>query len=116
NETLGHSVGDRLLKTVSESLKKWLRSTDTIARGDPLASTDTVASLGGDEFIVTITEIVRGEDAAKIARRVMEALNEPFKLEEHEVFVSGSIGISLFPHDGKDAETLLKNADSAMYH
>jgi len=116
NDTLGHTVGDRLLQAVSERLKKCLRSTDTIARGDPLASTDTVARLGGDEFIVTITDIARGEDAAKIACRVLEALNEPFKLEEHEVFVSGSIGISLFPHDGKDADTLLKNADSAMYH
>ncbi len=116
NDTLGHKVGDLLLQAVSERLKKCLRSTDTIARGDPLASSDTVARLGGDEFIVTITDIARGEDAAKIARRVMEALNEPFKLEEHEVFVGASIGISLFPHDGKDADTLLKNADSAMYH
>src|SRR3989475_1090079 len=103
NDTLGHTVGDRLLQAVSERLKKWLRSTDSMARGDPLASTDTVARLGGDEFIVTITDIARGEDAAKIARRVLEALNEPLKLEEHEVFVSGSIGIRLFPPDGKDA-------------
>jgi diguanylate cyclase (GGDEF)-like protein/PAS domain S-box-containing protein len=116
NDTLGHTVGDRLLQAVSERLKKCLRSTDTIARGDPLASSDTVARLGGDEFILTINDIARGEDAAKIARRIMEALNEPFKLEEQEVFVTGSIGISLFPHDGKDADTLLKNADSAMYH
>jgi len=116
NDTLGHSVGDRLLQAVSDRLKKCLRSTDTIARGDPLASSDTVARLGGDEFIVTITDIARGEDAAKIARRVLDSMNEPFKLEDHEVFITGSIGISLFPHDGKDADTLLKNADSAMYH
>jgi len=116
NDTLGHTLGDRLLQAVSERLKKCLRSTDTIARGDPLASADTVARLGGDEFIVTIADIARGEDAAKIAGRVLESLNEPFKLEEHEVVVTGSIGISLFPHDGADVETLLKNADSAMYH
>jgi len=116
NDTLGHTVGDRLLQAVSERLKKCLRSTDTIARGDPMVSTDTVARLGGDEFIVTITDIARGEDAAKIARRVLDCLNDPFKLEEHEVVVTGSIGISLFPHDGSDVETLLKNADSAMYH
>ncbi len=116
NDTLGHTVGDRLLQAVSERLKKCLRSTDTIARGDPLASGDSVARLGGDEFIVTITDIARGEDAARIARRIMDAMNEPFKLEEHEVFVTVSIGISLYPHDGKDVETLLKNADSAMYH
>ncbi len=116
NDTLGHSFGDRLLQAVSERLKKCLRSTDTIARGDPLTSADSVARLGGDEFIVTITDIARGEDAAKIAARVLDSLNEPFKLEEHEVVVTGSIGISLFPHDGADGETLLKNADSAMYH
>jgi diguanylate cyclase (GGDEF)-like protein/PAS domain S-box-containing protein len=116
NDTLGHTVGDRLLQAVSERLKKCLRSTDTIARGDPLASTDSVARLGGDEFIVTISDIARGEDAARIARRILESMAEPFKLEEHEVFVTGSIGISLFPHDGADVETLLKNADSAMYH
>jgi len=116
NDTLGHTLGDRLLQAVSGRLKKCLRSTDTIARGDPLAGTDSVARLGGDEFIVTITDIARGEDAAKIARRVLDSLNEPFKLEEHEVVVTGSIGISLFPHDGADVETLLKNADSAMYH
>jgi len=116
NDTLGHSVGDRLLQAVSERLKKCLRSTDTIARGDPLAQSDSVARLGGDEFIVTISDIARGEDAARIARRIIESMAEPFKLEEHEVFVTGSIGISLFPHDGADVETLLKNADSAMYH
>jgi len=116
NDTLGHTLGDRLLQAVSERLKKCLRSTDTIARGDPLTSTDSVARLGGDEFIVTITDIARGEDAAKIARRVLDCLNDPFELEQHEVVVTGSIGISLFPHDGDDVETLLKNADSAMYH
>src|SRR5256712_4504302 len=116
NDTLGHTFGDRLLQAVSERLKKCLRSTDTIARGDPLTSSDSVARLGGDEFIVTITDIARGEDAAKIAHRVLDSLNEPFKLEEHEVVATGSIGISLFPHDGADVETLLKNADSATYH
>src|SRR3989338_11210106 len=100
NDTLGHTVGDRLLQAVSERLKKCLRSTDTIARGDPLASSDSVARLGGDEFIVTISDIARGEDAARIARRIIESTAEPFKLDEHEAFVTGSIGLSLFPHDG----------------
>ncbi len=116
NDTLGHTLGDRLLQAVSERLKKCLRSTDTIARGDPLTSSDSVARLGGDEFIVTISDIARGEDAARIARRIIDSMADPFKLDEHEVFITGSIGISLFPHDGGDAGTLLKNADSAMYH
>ena len=116
NDTFGHSVGDRMLTTVAERLRKCLRSSDTITRGDPLGSSDTVARLGGDEFIVSITDITRIEDAAKIARRMLESLAEPMHLDDHELFVTASIGISVFPHDGPDAETLLKNADSAMYH
>jgi diguanylate cyclase (GGDEF)-like protein/PAS domain S-box-containing protein len=116
NDTFGHSVGDRLLSIVAERLRKCLRSSDTLARGDPLASRDTVARLGGDEFTVSITDVVRVEDAARIARRMLESLEEPIRLDEHELFVTGSVGISVFPHDGLDAETLLKNADSAMYH
>jgi len=116
NDTLGHSLGDRLLQEVAERLKKCLRSSDTVARGDPMASSDTVARLGGDEFIVSITDITRGEDAAKVARRILDALHEAFRLDAHEVVITGSIGISVFPNDGGDAETLLKNADAAMYH
>ncbi len=116
NDTLGHSVGDRLLQEVAERLKKCLRSSDTVARGDPMASSDTVARLGGDEFIVSITDITRGEDAAKVASRILDALHEAFRLDAHEVVITGSIGISVFPNDGGDAETLLKNADAAMYH
>jgi diguanylate cyclase (GGDEF)-like protein len=117
NDTLGHSAGDKLLKEVAERLGKCLRDSDTIARGGPAVSTgDTVARLGGDEFIVCIPDIHRGEDAAKVARRILDSLKAPFLLQEHEVFVAGSIGISLYPHDGENVETLLKNADAAVYH
>ena len=117
NDTFGHGVGDRLLQAVAERLRRCLRSSDAIARdSDPTVSTDTVARLGGDEFIVSLNEVSRGEDAAVVARRILDALNEPFRFDDHEVVVSGSIGISLFPHDGGDVESLLKNADSAMYH
>jgi len=117
NDTFGHGVGDRLLQAVAERLRRCLRSSDAIARdSDPNASSDTVARLGGDEFIVSLNEVSRGEDAAVVARRILDALNEPFRFDDHEVVVSGSIGISLFPHDGGDVESLLKNADSAMYH
>ncbi|HYS03575.1 MAG TPA: EAL domain-containing protein [Candidatus Dormibacteraeota bacterium] len=116
NDTLGHSAGDRLLQGVAERLRKCLRSSDAVARGEAMNLTDDVARLGGDEFIVSITNIARGEDAARVARRVQEALEPPFKLDENEVFVTASIGISLFPQDGDDLESLLKNADSAMYH
>jgi len=116
NDTLGHSVGDRLLQGVAERLKRCLRSSDGIARGEPMGSSDTVARLGGDEFIMSISDITRGEDAAKVARRILDIFKEPFHIDEREIFVSGTIGISLFPHDGDDAEALLKNADAAMYH
>jgi diguanylate cyclase (GGDEF)-like protein len=116
NDTLGHGAGDRLLQGVAERLRKCLRSSDAVARGDAVSATDDVARLGGDEFIVSITNVTRGEDAARVARRLQESLEQPFKLDENEVFVTASIGISLFPQDGTDLETLLKNADAAMYH
>jgi diguanylate cyclase (GGDEF)-like protein/PAS domain S-box-containing protein len=117
NDTLGHSVGDRLLQGVAERLRKCLRSSDTVARGgEPQSAADTVARLGGDEFIVSITDLNRGEDAAKVARRILDSLSEPFRLDEHEVVITASIGISVFPADGADVESLLKNADAAMYH
>jgi predicted signal transduction protein with EAL and GGDEF domain len=75
-----------------------------------------VARLGGDEFIVCIPDIQRGEDAAKVARRILESLKSPFSLQKHEIFVTGSIGISLYPHDGENVEALLKNADAAVDH
>src|SRR5207245_177509 len=83
---------------------------------DPAGAGETVARLGGDEFIVSLTEIARGEDAARVARRILDSLQEPFRLDEHEVAITTSIGISVFPNDGGDVETLLKNADTAMYH
>jgi diguanylate cyclase (GGDEF)-like protein len=116
NDTLGHGVGDRLLVEVAERLKTCLRSSDTVARGDPLTSNETVARLGGDEFTVLLTDITRGEDGARVARRVLEKLAEPFVVDKHEFHISGSIGISIYPDDGADMETLLKNADAAMYH
>jgi len=116
NDTLGHRVGDRLLVEVAERLRKCLRSSDTVARGDPLHTGETVARLGGDEFTVLITDIARGEDGALVARRILDSVNRPFRIDQHEFHISASIGISLFPHDGSDMETLLKNADAAMYH
>jgi diguanylate cyclase (GGDEF)-like protein/PAS domain S-box-containing protein len=116
NDTLGHSAGDKLLKGVADRLSKVLRMSDVIGRGAASNSSETVARVGGDEFIVLATDIIREADAAMVARRVLGSLNEPFEVDGHEIFVSGSIGISLYPHDGADSDTLLKSADSAMYH
>ncbi len=115
NDTLGHSAGDRLLQTVAQRLVSCIRRTDAVARlGED--SSDVVSRLGGDEFIVLLSETSDANGAALVARRILESLSARFVLSGQEVSVSASIGISLYPHDGEDADTLLKNADMAMYH
>jgi diguanylate cyclase (GGDEF)-like protein/PAS domain S-box-containing protein len=103
NDTLGHAIGDRLLQGVAERLSKCLRDGDTIAR------------LGGDEFMVLVHGIHQPEDAAKVADKILQSIRPSFQFEGHELHVTTSIGISLYPHDGEDAETLFKNADVALY-
>ncbi|MDH3713280.1 MAG: EAL domain-containing protein [Gammaproteobacteria bacterium] len=115
NDTLGHTVGDLLLQAVAERLLVGVRDSDSVAYCETDDTQKTVARLGGDEFTILLSEIRGGEDAANVAQRILKALAEPFTLAGHEVFISPSIGITLFPQDGDDAEVLLKNADSAMY-
>ena len=103
NDSLGHSTGDRLLGEVAQRLGRQVREGDTLAR------------FGGDEFAILVEAIHHVEDMAKIAHKLREALREPFVLDGRELFVTASIGISVFPDDGLDAETLLKNSDIAMY-
>jgi diguanylate cyclase (GGDEF)-like protein len=116
NDTLEHRVGDMLLKGVAKRLTSYIRKSDTISRQGINASPNTVARLGGDEFIVLLTEVNSMKDAAKVAQRVLRLLSRPFLLDSHEVFITASIGIALYPDDGLDVDTLLKNADTAMYH
>ncbi len=116
NDTLGHSVGDQLLRVAAERLTKCVRRSDTVARSWEDEGTDVVSRLGGDEFIVVLSELAHNQDAARVANRILAELSRPFTLSGHEVIVSASIGIALYPADGKDAESLLKNADVAMYH
>jgi len=104
NDSLGHAVGDQLLKAVSGRLRLLARSVDTIAR------------LGGDEFVFLAEEVKVPEDAARIARRIIKSFDEPFQLDEQLLHVSASVGISTFPEDGSDGSQLLKNADTSMYH
>jgi diguanylate cyclase (GGDEF)-like protein len=104
NDTLGHTLGDVLLKKVAHRLLKCLREGDTAAR------------LGGDEFIVMLPDISDAQDAAKVASKILELLTPPLNIDQHEVFASVSIGISIYPNNSKDIEGLLADADGAMYH
>jgi diguanylate cyclase (GGDEF)-like protein len=111
NDTLGHNVGDQLLRIVSVRLHETIRPGDHVAQ-----IKSSLARLGGDEFTILIPDLDRAEDALNVAHRVKDAMRRPFLLEGHEIFVTASIGISLYPDDGEDCTSLLKFADTAMYH
>lgn len=103
NDTLGHAIGDQLLKHVAKRLKSCLRSGDCVARW------------GGDEFTLLLTQVGCTEDVVKVAQRILEASKPAFNLEGHKLHISTSVGIAVYPHDGEDVQTLLKNADAALY-
>lgn len=103
NDSLGHAVGDLLLQEVAERLKSWGREQDTVAR------------LGGDEFLIALSQVKDQADVAVAAERLMDVMTAEFVVRGHSVNVSCSIGISIFPEHGADCETLIKNADAAMY-
>ncbi|MGE5241817.1 MAG: EAL domain-containing protein [Bacteroidota bacterium] len=104
NDTLGHDVGDALLKSVAERLKSCVRAGDTISR------------LGGDEFTVVLANVAHVDDVAHVAQKTIESFVSPFHIDGRELFVSPSVGITLYPFDDNDIESLLRNADAAMYH
>ena len=103
NDSLGHAAGDRLIQDVAERLRTCLREGDTVAR------------LGGDEFTLLLPGVAQVVDAARVAEKVLDSLRVPFLIEDRELLTTASIGISLYPEDGRDADTLVKNADAAMY-
>jgi diguanylate cyclase (GGDEF)-like protein/PAS domain S-box-containing protein len=103
NDTFGHNCGDVLLQTVARRMQECLRESDTVAR------------LGGDEFVLLLSGEGRGEALSQVAQRVLKAISQPWYAEEHEFCVSCSMGVSIFPRDGRDVQTLLRNADTAMY-
>ena len=104
NDTLGHISGDELLQAVSQRLQQCLREGDTLAR------------FGGDEFTLLLPQIYGQEDAEAIAKKIIDMLREPFFIEGHELYVTISIGVAMYPHDGTNMDALVKNADIAMYH
>jgi diguanylate cyclase (GGDEF)-like protein/PAS domain S-box-containing protein len=103
NDTLGHGVGDKLLKETAQRLSKSVRSEDTVAR------------LGGDEFIILLAEIKSSQDAVKVARKILKSFRPSFIIDDNELHITTSIGIALYPADGNDAATLTKHADTALY-
>ena len=104
NDSLGHHIGDALLKSVAKQLLECLREEDTVARQ------------GGDEFIVVLDNLSSPEDSALAANKILTSLSQPYLIDGHELHSSASIGIAIYPHDGQDPDTLLKNSDTAMYH
>jgi diguanylate cyclase (GGDEF)-like protein/PAS domain S-box-containing protein len=104
NDTLGHSMGDRLLKAVANRLQSCLRSGDTLSR------------FGGDEFTLLLPEVRTRDDVVVIAEKILDRLNQPFVIDGHELFVGASIGIAMYPEAGDTGEELIQNADIAMYH
>jgi len=115
NDTIGHKAGDVLLQSVAERLARCLRSADSVSRLSPGESETLVARLGGDEFTMLLSDISNIQDPAKVAQRILSMVAEPFIIGSHEVFITASLGIAVYPFDGKDLDTLLVNADVAMY-
>jgi diguanylate cyclase (GGDEF)-like protein len=116
NDTLGHHLGDLVLQTTSDRLRKNIRSSDTLVRTGATQDGLSIARLGGDEFTVLLPMIERNEDAATVAQRICASLAQPFVCNDQELYTSTSIGIAIYPNDGETAEELLKNADLAMYY
>lgn len=104
NDTLGHAVGDELLVIVANRLRESVRESDIVAR------------LGGDEFVVVLSEVEDATAAARLADKLLQVLAQPYRIGENELHSAASIGVAFYPNDGEDSETLMKNADTAMYH
>jgi diguanylate cyclase (GGDEF)-like protein len=104
NDTLGHAAGDKVLKAVALRLTGIIRASDTVAR------------IGGDEFVLVTPETGHKEDAAAIAKKILDAFAEPLMIDGHQLVLSTSIGIAIYPEDAEDMENLMKKSDAAMYY
>jgi diguanylate cyclase (GGDEF)-like protein/PAS domain S-box-containing protein len=104
NDSLGHAIGDQLLQSIARRLVACVRGSDTVSRQ------------GGDEFVILLSEVARAEDAAITAAKILAAMSTPHRINQQDLHVTVSVGIGVYPDDGTDAETLLKNADSALFH
>jgi diguanylate cyclase (GGDEF)-like protein len=104
NDSLGHAIGDKVLKSIAERLVSSVRSCDTVSRQ------------GGDEFVILLPEVAHAEDAAFIAGKILAAVSRPHHIDPQDLHLTASVGIGVYPADGTDAETLLQNADLALFH
>ena len=115
NDSLGHKCGDELLRQTADRLMRSVRKSDDVARLSEDPNGNSVARWGGDEFTIVLDEIKDIQDISQVAQRILDQFVRPFELDGQEVFVNTSIGIAVYPFDGKNVETLLKNADASMY-
>jgi diguanylate cyclase (GGDEF)-like protein len=116
NDTLGHNVGDALLKGVSSRIEECVRYSDVVARPGTQETEGNLSRFGGDEFTLFIPNVHRLENATLVARRILSVLSKPFRLNRRELFITASIGMAVYPNDGDKMDTLLKHADIAMSH
>jgi two-component system, cell cycle response regulator len=103
NDTLGHDAGDKLLNMVAARLAAAVRQEDTVAR------------LGGDEFVIALWELIHADGLAKLVSKVIQAVSQPYVIDGHTVNITTSVGVSIYPTHGEDADTLMKSADLALY-
>ncbi len=115
NDTLGYEAGDRLVQEVASRITACTRRGDSVARYGEEPAVE-VARLGGDEFTVMLPDLDDAQDAVRVVRRILDSFAQSFQLGDHEVFVTATAGVAIYPFDGTDSEDLLKNADAAMFH
>ena len=115
NDTLGHDVGDELLRAVARHLQRCVRSTSPVARADE-GELGTVSSLGGDEFSIVLTHVRSAEDLSYVSQRILDSFRLPFESHGHEIEMRASLGVALYPGDGDDTEKLLRSAGAALSH
>jgi diguanylate cyclase (GGDEF)-like protein len=115
NDTLGHEVGDQLLRHVASRLRSCCREREDEVGPAVASLAPEVARLGGDEFTIIMAGLQEAQDAAKLARRILSSFAHPVRVGSHEIFINASIGIAIYPYDGEDIDTLLMHADTAMY-
>ncbi len=122
NDTLGHQLGDKLLNEIARRIEECIRMEDQVSHTSPGTGimlddpSDTLARLGGDEFIILMSDFDEPSDIAHVAQRLLDIMSDPVEIDDNVLFVGCSIGISMYPTDGEDVDTLIKNADIAMYH